>query len=116
VLTYAAREPAAGVICLDHAIASRDPYWATVYGGPAEGSREARTIEAGWATVGDEPYDEIACPVAVMLAERNTGPIHDMLHRLVRRRGVWTVNVNSDHDIHVEQPEVVTALVREVLG
>jgi hypothetical protein len=116
VLTYAAREPAAGVICLDHAIASRDPYWATVYGGPAAGSREARTIEAGWATVGDEPYDEISCPVAVMLAERNTGPIHDMLHRLVRRRGLWTVDVDSDHDIHVEQPDVVTALVREVLG
>lgn len=113
VLTYAAREPAAGVICLDHAIASRDPYWKTVYGGPADG---ARTVEAGWATVGDEPYDEIPCPVVVMLAERNTGPLHDTLHRLIRRRGLHTVGVDSDHDIHVEQPDVVCRVVGEVLG
>lgn len=116
VLMHAAREPAAGVICLDHAIASRDPFWATVYGGPLTAGGQPRTIEAGWATVGDEPYDDISCPVVVVLAERNTGPIHDMLHRLVQRRGLWTVGVDSDHDIHVEQPQVVTRLVGEVLG
>ncbi|GAB3405333.1 alpha/beta fold hydrolase [Flindersiella endophytica] len=116
VLTYAASKPAAGVICLDHAIASRDPYWATVYGGPADGPRDPRTIEAGWTTVGDEPYDEIRCPLVIMLAEHNNGPVHDMLHRLVRRRGLRTVEVASDHDIQIEQPDVVSRMVGEVLG
>lgn len=68
------------------------------------------------AELDDEPYDAIHCPVVVMLAERNTGPVHDMLWRLVRRRGLRAVAVDSGHDIHVERPEAVVGVVRELLG
>lgn len=41
-----------------------------------------------------EPYDKIACPITIVLAQRNTGPIHDALERLVARRNLESVNVD----------------------
>jgi len=69
-------------------------------------------IEHAWSLISQEPYDEIACPVVVALAQRNPGPIHEMFRRLAARRGLEFIMIDSDHDIHVEQPAAVVDLVR----
>jgi len=172
VLSYAAdSKDVAAVICLDQAIATRDPVWPATYRsdgrswetkladaaaslreytdselsrvlaesaasyGPAwrsygpvvrrnikrqPGGRftlrpspiDRVLIEYAWSLVADEPYDAIACPVVIALAERNPGPIHDMFRRLVDRRALDSVVIDTDHDMHLERPAAVAALVR----
>jgi pimeloyl-ACP methyl ester carboxylesterase len=71
-------------------------------------------IEQGWETVVTEPYDAIACPVTLVLAERNTGAFHDALHRLAARRNLHAVSIDSDHDVHVARPTDIADLVRSM--
>ncbi|GAA4995209.1 alpha/beta hydrolase [Actinopolymorpha pittospori] len=71
-------------------------------------------LEQGWQTVISEPYDAIACPVTLVLAERNTGPFHNALHRLATRRNLRSVSVDADHDVHVERPTDIAELVRSM--
>lgn len=70
-------------------------------------------LELGWASVLDEPYGDISCPVTIVLARKNPGPMHDMFHRLVVRRNLRAVSLDSDHDIHIERPADVAELVRD---
>lgn len=79
-------------------------------------SQTLRAIRSGWGSfvAGGEPYDLIDCRVVVALAERNTGPIHDALRRVVVRHGLETVSTDTGHDIHVQQPQLVADLVRSV--
>jgi pimeloyl-ACP methyl ester carboxylesterase len=80
-------------------------------------SLSRRDIQAGWASfiAKGEPYDDIACQTFVVLAQRNTGPIHDALKRVVIRHNLESRGSDSDHDIHVEQPQLVADLVREIV-
>lgn len=71
-------------------------------------------IEHAWARLHTEPYDAITCSIIVVLAEQNTGPVHDMLHRLVRRRSLETVSVNGNHEVHIEHTNLVASLVRSL--
>lgn len=76
------------------------------------GVTERVLIEEGWESVRSEPYDRICCPVLLALADRNTGPAHEMFMRLASRRRLVAVAVDSDHDVHLDQPGVVADLVR----
>lgn len=77
-----------------------------------------RGIQSGWASfvARGEPYDDVACRTIVVLARRNTGPVHDALKRLVSRRNLEAIDVDSDHNIHVEQPQFVADLIRKIDG
>ena len=79
-------------------------------------SRNLREIRSAWRTfaAGGEPYDNIDCRVVVVLAHRNTGPIHDALERLIARRSVEFVNADTDHDVHIQQPRLIADLIREL--
>jgi pimeloyl-ACP methyl ester carboxylesterase len=75
-----------------------------------------RAIQVGWASfiANGEPYDDMSCRTIVVLVRRNVGPIHDALKRLVAWRGLETRDADSGHDIHVEQPQLIADLVREI--
>lgn len=78
--------------------------------------RVLRDIQSSWASfIGNgEPYDDIACRTVVALAQRNPGPIHDALKRLVSRRNLESIDADSDHDIHVRQPQLIADSVRSI--
>lgn len=104
--------------------------WRTVYGpmnerGLVRGSDRLlryrpdltmlRRVQADWMSFVEtgEPYDRIACPVSIVLARHNTGPVHDALRRLGERRHLRVHEADSGHDIHVQQPQLVARLVRD---
>lgn len=109
-----------------------DPAWREVYGPMNRraivrkpdglfyyrpGTETIRQIHSGWTSViaNGEPYDDISCRVIAVIAERNTGPIHDSLTRLVLRRRLEMVNAESNHDIHVEQPQLIADFIRSMM-
>lgn len=72
-------------------------------------------LEEAWSMIAAEPYDSISCPVHLVLADRNPGPIHDMLLRLASRRDLGLLHAPTDHDVHVERPDLVADLVRQLI-
>lgn len=84
-----------------------------LYYRPEPSTLRAIRSDYGSFVAGGEPYDSIVCPVVVVLADRNSGPIHDALRRVVARRGLVTVDADTTHDIHVHQPQLIADLIRE---
>ncbi len=72
-------------------------------------------LEQAWTMIATEPYDTINCPVHLVLADHNPGPIHDMLLRLAIRRSLHLRHLPTDHDLHVERPDLVAGLVRQLI-
>lgn len=98
---------------MNHRGAVRGPDGRLHYHPGPQGFRHIQSDWTSFVTAG-EPYEHITSPIAVVLARRNTGPIHEALRRLVARRQLETFDADSDHDIHVEQPQLVADLVHRI--
>ncbi len=79
------------------------------------GPQARKRIQADWTTFAAcAPHDDIACPIVVVLAQHNQGPIHDALRRHAAARQFETVEAESGHDIHVEQPHLIADIVHRI--
>lgn len=71
-------------------------------------------IRDGWTMLRSEPYAAIGCPIRLVLATRDAGPIHARLRRLAQRQQLPVTFSDSSHDIQIERPELVTRVVCEL--